>query len=111
MERTLGFGMHCTDDHNYKSDQNIKESHNCYFHDATNDLQLKDDEVIQSKSVFLACPKCQIHVGAKLSVQHQHVEPSFEKITPNISKIKVVYENNCFLYETQPNTLVVLLEI
>ena len=104
MESNLGLGMHCINDRNYKSDQNIKDCHNCYFYE-----QQSDDEVVSNKNIFLVHSKCNIHVGTELSMQYQHIDTSFQKTTPNISNSEVLTDANFFLHKTQTNALSSLL--
>ena len=96
--------MQCMNDRNCYSDQNNKDYHNCHFHEQT-----FDEESSINKTAFLAHAKCNIHVGAELSMQIQNMQDPFAKISLNISKSKVLNNNNRIWCKTHPESLASLM--
>ena len=57
------------------------------------------------QTIFLVHAKREIHLGTELSMQHQNKQDPFTKISPCISKSKVLNKNDFFLCETHPKAL------
>ena len=61
------------------------------------------------QTIFLVHAKREIHVGTEFSMQYQNKQDSFTKISPCISKSKVLNNNNCLLCKTHPKALAKLM--
>ena len=82
------------------SDKNNKNCHDCYFHEQTCEVESEMDQTI-----FLVHAKREIRAGTELSMQCQNKQDSFTKISPCISKSKVLNNNNYFLHKIYPKAL------
>ena len=102
--RNVGVGVQCMNDRNFFSHKNDNNCHNCYFHEQTCEVESEMD-----RTICLVCAKREIHVGTEFSMQHQNKQYSFTKISPCISKFKVLNNNDCFLHKMHPKALAKLM--